>query len=56
LIEVSHEASRSARINSQWHFEHLGARDLYRRQGANINAQENTRKSLMTEQVNPPAC
>jgi glyoxylase-like metal-dependent hydrolase (beta-lactamase superfamily II) len=40
-------------INSHWHFDHVGANELYRRQGATIIAQENTRKRLMSEQVNP---
>ena len=40
-------------INSHWHFDHVGANEFYRRQGATIIAQENTRRRLMTEQVNP---
>lgn len=40
-------------IDSHWHFDHVGANDVYRRQGAVIIAQENTRTRLMSEQVNP---
>jgi len=53
--EIARRSDKSVRmvINSHWHFDHVGANELYRRQGATIIAQENTRKRLMTEQVNP---
>jgi cyclase len=40
-------------INTHWHFDHVGANAIFRREGATIIAQENTRARLMTEQVNP---
>jgi glyoxylase-like metal-dependent hydrolase (beta-lactamase superfamily II) len=53
--EIAKRSDKAVRvvINSHWHFDHVGANELYRRQGATIIAQENTRKRLMTEQVNP---
>ena len=53
--EIAKRSDKPVRIviNSHWHFDHVGANALYRAQGATIIAQENTRKRLMTEQVNP---
>jgi cyclase len=53
--EIAKRSDQPVRIviNSHWHFDHVGANELYRRQGATIIAQENTRKRLMNEQVNP---
>ena len=53
--EIAKRSGKTVRIvvNSHWHFDHVGGNELYRRQGATIIAQENTRKRLMTEQVNP---
>jgi glyoxylase-like metal-dependent hydrolase (beta-lactamase superfamily II) len=53
--EIAKRTDKTVRIvvDSHWHFDHVGANELYRRQGATIIAQENTRKRLMTEQVNP---
>jgi cyclase len=53
--EIAKRSDKAVRvvINSHWHFDHVGANELYRRQGATIIAQENTRLRLMTEQVNP---
>ena len=53
--EIAKRSDKAVRIviNSHWHFDHVGANEVYRRQGATIIAQENTRKRLMTEQVNP---
>jgi cyclase len=53
--EIAKRSDKAVRIviDSHWHFDHVGANELYRRQGATIIAQENTRKRLMTEQVNP---
>jgi glyoxylase-like metal-dependent hydrolase (beta-lactamase superfamily II) len=53
--EIAKRSDRQVRIviNSHWHFDHVGANEFYRRQGATIVAQENTRRRLMTEQVNP---
>jgi cyclase len=53
--EIARRSDRQVRvvINSHWHFDHVGANETYRRQGATIIAQENTRTRLMTEQVNP---
>jgi glyoxylase-like metal-dependent hydrolase (beta-lactamase superfamily II) len=53
--EIAKRSDKPVRmvINSHWHFDHVGANELYRRQGAAIIAQENTRKRLMSEQVNP---
>jgi glyoxylase-like metal-dependent hydrolase (beta-lactamase superfamily II) len=53
--EIAKRSDKPVRIviNSHWHFDHVGANELYRRQGATIIAQENTRRRLMTEQVNP---
>jgi cyclase len=53
--EIAKRSDQPVRIviDSHWHFDHVGANALYRRQGATIIAQENTRKRLMSEQVNP---
>jgi glyoxylase-like metal-dependent hydrolase (beta-lactamase superfamily II) len=53
--EIARRSDQAVRvvINSHWHFDHVGANELYRRQGATIIAQENTRVRLMSEQVNP---
>jgi glyoxylase-like metal-dependent hydrolase (beta-lactamase superfamily II) len=53
--EIAKRSDKPVRIviDSHWHFDHVGANALYRRQGATIIAQENTRKRLMSEQVNP---
>jgi cyclase len=53
--EIAKRSDKPVRIviNSHWHFDHVGANELYRRQGATIIAQKNTRRRLMTEQVNP---
>jgi cyclase len=53
--EIAKRSDRAVRvvINSHWHFDHVGANETYRRQGATIIAQENTRRRLMSEQVNP---
>jgi len=53
--EIAKRSDKPVRmvINSHWHFDHVGANELYRRQGAAIIAQENTRRRLMSEQVNP---
>ena len=53
--EIAKRSDQPVRIviNSHWHFDHVGGNELYRAQGAVIIAQENTRKRLMSEQVNP---
>jgi len=53
--EIAKRSDRPVRIviNTHWHFDHVGANEHYRQQGATIIAQENTRTRLMTEQVNP---
>ncbi len=53
--EIAKRSDKPVRIviNSHWHFDHVGGNEFYRRQGAVIIAQENTRRRLMTEQVNP---
>jgi glyoxylase-like metal-dependent hydrolase (beta-lactamase superfamily II) len=53
--EIAKRSDKPVRIvvNSHWHFDHVGANAFYRAQGATIIAQENARKRLMTEQVNP---
>ncbi len=53
--EIAKRSDKPVRIviDSHWHFDHVGGNELYRRQGAVIIAQENTRRRLMTEQVNP---
>src|ERR1700676_3833689 len=53
--EIAKRSDKPVRIviNSHWHFDHVGANELYRRQGATIIAQDNTRSRLMSEQVNP---
>jgi glyoxylase-like metal-dependent hydrolase (beta-lactamase superfamily II) len=53
--EIARRSDQMVRIviNTHWHFDHVGANEHYRRQGATIIAQENTRTRLMTEQINP---
>jgi cyclase len=53
--EIAKRSDQAVRIvvNSHWHFDHVGANEHYRQQGATIIAQENTRTRLMTEQINP---
>ena len=53
--EIAKRSDQTVRIvvNSHWHFDHVGANEHYRQQGATIIAQENTRTRLMTEQINP---
>lgn len=53
--EIARRSAEPVRIviNTHWHFDHVGANQIYRRQGAIIVAQENTRLRLMAEQVNP---
>jgi len=53
--EIAKRSDKPVRvvINTHWHFDHVGANALYRRQGAAIIAHQNTRTRLMTEQVNP---
>ncbi|HEY2228634.1 MAG TPA: MBL fold metallo-hydrolase [Xanthobacteraceae bacterium] len=53
--EIAKRSDQAVRIviNTHWHFDHVGANEHYRQQGATIIAQENTRTRLMTEQINP---
>lgn len=53
--EIAKRSDRPVRIviNSHWHFDHIGGNAIYRKQGAAIIAQENTRSRLMAGQVNP---
>jgi cyclase len=53
--EIAKRSDKPVRIvvNSHWHFDHVGGNALYRAQGATIVAQDNTRRRLMSEQVNP---
>jgi cyclase len=53
--EIAKRSDKAVRIviDSHWHFDHVGGNEVYRRQGAAIIAQENTRTRLMSEQVNP---
>ncbi len=53
--EIAKRSDQTVRvvINTHWHFDHVGANEHYRQQGATIIAQENTRTRLMTEQINP---
>src|SRR5262249_7502646 len=40
-------------INSHWHGDHVGANEHYRKLGATIIAQENSRTRLMSDQPSP---
>jgi glyoxylase-like metal-dependent hydrolase (beta-lactamase superfamily II) len=40
-------------IDTHWHFDHVGGNAMFKKQGAAIIAQENTRTRLMSAQVNP---
>src|SRR5215471_6522841 len=53
--EIAKRSDKAVRIviNSHWHFDHVGANEFYRQQGAAIIAHANTRLRLMSEQVNP---
>jgi cyclase len=52
--EIAKRSDKPVRvvINTHWHFDHVGANETYRAQGATIVAHENTRTRMMTEQVN----
>jgi glyoxylase-like metal-dependent hydrolase (beta-lactamase superfamily II) len=52
--EIAKRSDQPVRIvvNTHWHFDHVGANEEYRKQGAVVIANDNTRVRMMTEQVN----
>ena len=53
--EIARRSDQPVRIviNTHWHSDHVGANSLYRKLGATIIAQENTRTRLMSAQASP---